>query len=146
MDTTALGVFLNLRLQGKDFRNKLTQYITMSVIPCSEGLILPNLIKSSIGRWWWYYFWTYSTTNKGVQIRTSNHCGNLVFLLIQLLKSQNSIPDRSLACRHKHLLLLQKTCKLMKREKSLTITFYQVSHNVCLQLRIHTCWQLSNML
>lgn len=56
MDTTALGAFLNLRLQGKDFRNKLTQYITMSVIPRSERLILPNPIISSVGRWWWYYF------------------------------------------------------------------------------------------
>ena len=56
MDTTALGAFLNLRLRGNDFRNKLTQYIAMRVIPRSERLVLPNLIKSSVGRWWWYYF------------------------------------------------------------------------------------------
>lgn len=77
VDTATLGVFLNLSSPGKEFRKKLTQYITMSVIPCPEGLILPDPIKSGIGRRRWYYFWTYSATNKGFQIRTSNHRGVL---------------------------------------------------------------------
>lgn len=117
VDTATLWVFLNLSSRGKEFRKKLTQYITMSVIPCPEGLILPDPIKSSVRRRWWYYFWTYSTANKGFQIWTSDHCGVLGFFCNTLTKTPG-LCSREISClQAKRFLLLQTTRKLGKGDK-----------------------------
>lgn len=118
VDTATHGVFLNLSSPGKEFRKKLTQYITMSVIPCPEGLILPDPIKSGIGRRRWYYFWTYSATNKGFQIRTSNHRGVLGSFPNTLTKTPG-LSSREISCSQaQRFLLLQTTRKPEKGDRS----------------------------
>lgn len=125
VDTATLWVFLNLSSRGKESRKKLTQYITMSVIPCPEGLILPDPIKSNVRRRWWYYFWTYSTANKGFQIWTSDHCGVLGFFCNTLTKTPG-LCSREISClQAKRFLLLQTTRKPGKGDKSpAAISYY----------------------
>lgn len=114
----------------------------MSLIPCSGRLILLNLSKSSTGRWWWYPFWTHSTTKESrsglLIIVVFQYCSVIVTRVSELYSWQISLAGKTLA-------VATENSKQVKGEKSLAITFYQVSWNICLPIRIHTCWQFSNM-